>query len=77
VHVDDVEAHCAKARAGGAIISSEPMTKDYGAEYWTDRSYGAIDPGGHSWWFTQRLATGDPNFGKVRNKVDRSHHEKK
>jgi uncharacterized glyoxalase superfamily protein PhnB len=26
-----------------------------GADYWTDRSYGAIDPEGHHWWFTQRL----------------------
>jgi uncharacterized glyoxalase superfamily protein PhnB len=75
VYVDDVEAHCQKARAGGATISSEPTVSDYGAEYWSDRSYGAIDCGGHHWWFTQRLTTGDPTWSKVRNKIDRSHHE--
>src|SRR5262245_9476056 len=40
VYVDDVEAHCAKARAAGATITTEPKTSDYGADYWTDRSYG-------------------------------------
>src|SRR6185436_6416778 len=34
IFVDDVEAHCAKARAAGAVISTEPMTSDYGADYW-------------------------------------------
>ena len=77
VIVDDVEAHCAKSRAGGATITTELMISDYGPDYWTDRSYGATDPGGHSWWFTQRIATGNPEWSKVRNKVDRSHHEKK
>ena len=50
-----VEAH---ARAAGAIIAEEPTTHDYGDDYWTDRSYGAIDLGGHQWWFTQRLRSG-------------------
>jgi uncharacterized glyoxalase superfamily protein PhnB len=76
VFVDDVEAHCAKARAGGAVITTELMTSDYGADYWTDRSYGATDVGGHSWWFTQRVVTGNPEWSKVRNKIDRSHREK-
>ncbi len=53
--VDDVDAHCARARAAGAGIFAEPANHDYGADYWTDRSYGAIDPEGHHWWFTQRL----------------------
>jgi uncharacterized glyoxalase superfamily protein PhnB len=53
--VDDVEAHCAQARAAGATIADEPSIHDYGEDYWTDRSYGAIDPEGHLWWFTQRL----------------------
>src|SRR5690242_13371437 len=30
VYVDDVDAHCAKARAAGATISTEPMVSDYG-----------------------------------------------
>jgi len=28
---------------------------DYGDDYWADRSYGCLDPEGHSWWFTQRI----------------------
>jgi uncharacterized glyoxalase superfamily protein PhnB len=53
--VDDVEAHCRQARAAGAKIVEEPATHDYGADYWVDRSYGAVDPEGHMWWITQRL----------------------
>jgi len=53
--VDDVEAHCAHARARGAVIVDEPTVHDYGAEYWADRSYGAVDLDGHLWWISQRL----------------------
>jgi len=53
--VDDVDAHCKRARAAGAEIVVEPTTKDYGDEYWSDRSYLARDPEGHLWWFMQRL----------------------
>jgi len=55
VFVDDVEAHFQRAKARGAKIVTEPKTSDYGEDYWTDRSYGAVDPEGHMWWFTQRL----------------------
>jgi uncharacterized glyoxalase superfamily protein PhnB len=55
VYVDDVEAHCTQARAHGATIVDEVATHDYGDEYWADRSYGALDPEGHMWWFTQRV----------------------
>ncbi len=55
VYVDDVDAHCAHARAAGANIIDEPKLHDYGDEYWVDRSYGAVDPEGHMWWFTQRM----------------------
>jgi len=55
LYVDDVDAHCAHARAQGATIVSEPTVHDYGEEYWADRSYGALDPEGHVWWFSQRL----------------------
>jgi uncharacterized glyoxalase superfamily protein PhnB len=58
VYVDDVEAHCRHAREAGATIVSEPETHDYGPEYWTDRGYACQDPGGHHWWFYERLATG-------------------
>ena len=55
VYVDDIDAHCASARAKGAKIIDEPKLHDYGEEYWADRSYGALDPEGHMWWFSQRL----------------------
>lgn len=56
--VDDVDAHCAHARANGARILDEPATHDYGEDYWADRSYGALDCEDHLWWITQRLRTG-------------------
>ena len=55
VFVDDVDAHCAQARAAGARIVDEPSLHDYGEEYWADRAYGAVDPEGHLWWFVQRM----------------------
>ena len=55
VFVDDADAHCARARAAGAVIATEPATQDYGEGYWADRSYAAEDPEGHRWWFMQRL----------------------
>ena len=53
--VDDVDEHCARARAAGATISMEPALHDYGEDHFADRSYGAVDPEGHHWWFTQRI----------------------
>lgn len=55
VFVDDADAHCAHARKKGAVIVNEPKTNDYGPDYWTDRSYEAVDPEGHHWWFVQRI----------------------
>lgn len=55
IYVDDADAHCAAARGAGARIVSEPELHDYGTDYWADRSYGAIDPEGHLWWFAQRM----------------------
>jgi uncharacterized glyoxalase superfamily protein PhnB len=55
MYVDDADAHCAHARSRGARIIQETATHDYGADYWSDRSYGALDPEGHLWWVTQRL----------------------
>jgi uncharacterized glyoxalase superfamily protein PhnB len=55
IFVDDADAHCARARAAGAKIFMEPEVHDYGEDYWADRSYGAVDPEGHHWWFTQRV----------------------
>ena len=54
-YIDDVDAHCERARKAGAVIAMEPKTSDYGEDYWTDRSYEAVDHEGHHWWFMQRL----------------------
>ena len=50
VDVDDVDAHCARARAAGAEILDEPEDQDYGA-----RRYHCRDLEGHSWYFAQLL----------------------
>jgi uncharacterized glyoxalase superfamily protein PhnB len=54
-YIDDVEAHCARARAAGAKVVTEPKTTDYGEEYWEDRGYEVEDLEGHHWYFSQRL----------------------
>jgi uncharacterized glyoxalase superfamily protein PhnB len=51
VHLKDaVDAHCAKARAAGAVILQEPTDQFYG-----DRTYRARDPEGHVWTFGQTV----------------------
>jgi uncharacterized glyoxalase superfamily protein PhnB len=60
VFVDDVDAHCAHARAHGAKITMEPRTSDYGEDYWTDRTYELVDLEGHYWWFVQRIREPKP-----------------
>lgn len=60
VAVGDVDAHHDHARGAGAKIVMEPITTDYGDEYWTDRTYRAEDPEGHQWWFLQRLRAPAP-----------------
>jgi uncharacterized glyoxalase superfamily protein PhnB len=55
IYVDDLDAHCARARAAGARIVDEPQLHDYGDDYWADRSYGALDPENHQWWISQRI----------------------
>lgn len=54
---DDIDAHCVRSRAAGAIILQEPETQFYG-----DRTYRARDPEGHVWTFgvnVQRLTPAD------------------
>jgi uncharacterized glyoxalase superfamily protein PhnB len=46
VVVDDVDAHCAHAKAAGAEIVTEPNDQDYGS-----RDYVARDPEGFVWTF--------------------------
>lgn len=53
VHVhltEDVDRHCARAKAAGAEIIQEPATQFYG-----DRTYRARDPEGHIWTFGQTV----------------------
>lgn len=53
VHVQlnaNIDAHCERARAAGAVIVREPEDQFYG-----DRIYMAKDPEGHVWSFAQNL----------------------
>jgi uncharacterized glyoxalase superfamily protein PhnB len=53
--LDDVDAHHARAVTKGAKVVRALATNDYGDDYWSDRSYGALDLEGHLWWFMQRM----------------------
>lgn len=51
VHVhlaEDIDKHCARSKAAGAVIVQSPQTQFYG-----DRTYRARDPEGHIWTFAQ------------------------
>ena len=50
IYVDDVDAHCDRARAAGAEIANEPADQPYG-----ERTYDARDPEGHSWYFAEQI----------------------
>ena len=50
VRVEDVNAHCARAREHGARILMQPTDFEYG-----ERQYEAADPAGHEWTFSQTL----------------------
>ena len=50
--VDDVDAHYQRARAAGAVVLNEPANQDYGY-----RTYRAIDPEGHRWYFAGPVAS--------------------
>jgi uncharacterized glyoxalase superfamily protein PhnB len=55
VRVEDADAHHERAVAAGARILSRPTDHPYG-----ERQYTAVDPGGHSWTFSQSIADVDP-----------------
>jgi len=59
VHVEDVDAHYARAVAAGAQAQSEPTDQPYGV-----RSYGALDPEGHQWWFARSLEEPAAGFSR-------------
>jgi uncharacterized glyoxalase superfamily protein PhnB len=46
VAVDDIDAHCRRARTQGAQIITEPFDTEYGF-----RGYAALDPEGNRWHF--------------------------
>jgi uncharacterized glyoxalase superfamily protein PhnB len=48
--VDDVDGHCARARAAGAEVVHEPMDM-----FWGDRIYCAVDPEGQFWTFATHV----------------------
>jgi uncharacterized glyoxalase superfamily protein PhnB len=50
VRVEDVRAHCERARSHGAHILREPTDFEYG-----ERQYTAQDPAGHRWTFSETL----------------------
>ena len=51
VLVEDVDAHCGRARAYGARITQEPTTHPFG-----ERQYNVEDLAGHAWTFSQSVA---------------------
>jgi uncharacterized glyoxalase superfamily protein PhnB len=55
VRVEDVNAHCARARANGARILMEPTDFEYG-----ERQYAAEDHAGHRWTFSETLRDVEP-----------------
>lgn len=52
VLVDDVDAHCGRARAAGATVETEPADMP-----WRHRMYTARDPEGHQWYFASTAAS--------------------
>jgi len=55
VRVDDVDEHCAQAKAAGAEILMSPTTFPFG-----ERQYRVQDLGGHRWTFSETVADVDP-----------------
>jgi predicted enzyme related to lactoylglutathione lyase len=55
VQVENIDAHCQRARQFGARILSPPDTKPFG-----ERQYSAEDLEGHRWTFTESVADVQP-----------------
>lgn len=53
--LEDVDALCERARAAGAEITQKPADQAYG-----ERRFGAADPEGHHWHFSQPIADVKP-----------------
>ena len=55
VRIQDIDAHCTRAREHGARITQDPVTHMYG-----ERQYNAIDFAGYSWTFSESVADVHP-----------------
>ncbi|HVP48306.1 MAG TPA: VOC family protein [Bryobacteraceae bacterium] len=55
VRIEDIDAHCTRAREHGARITQDPVTHMYG-----ERQYNAIDFAGYSWTFSESVADVHP-----------------
>ncbi len=55
VRVEDIDAHCKRARDHGARITEGPVTHPYG-----ERQYNAVDFAGYSWTFSESVADVHP-----------------
>jgi predicted enzyme related to lactoylglutathione lyase len=55
VYVQDVDAHCERAKKFGTKIVNPPATAEFG-----ERQYSAEDPEGNRWTFSQSVADVDP-----------------
>ena len=65
VRVDDVDAHCARAREHGAEIIAAPSDMPFG-----DRQYVVRDLAGHRWTFSQTIEDTRPeSWGGVTVKT--------
>jgi uncharacterized glyoxalase superfamily protein PhnB len=66
-YVDDVDAHCARARAAGAEVVREPCDQAYGV-----REYSARDLEGQEWFFEKPLANARPAWGSAAKRRKRA-----
>jgi uncharacterized glyoxalase superfamily protein PhnB len=57
VYVDDIEAHCERAKAAGAEVGREPSERPYGT-----MQYSATDPEGHVWLFFEQVREPEPEW---------------
>jgi len=55
VRVEDIDAHCNRARDHGARVMEGPVTHPYG-----ERQYNAVDFAGYSWTFSESVADVHP-----------------
>ncbi|MGA7342340.1 MAG: VOC family protein [Terracidiphilus sp.] len=68
IFIEDVDGHCARAKAAGAKIFEEPHETGYG-EY----QYGAEDLDGHPWLFSRHAKDRSPEeWGAVEKTAGRA-----